>query len=113
MIQRFNVVYLSDADEFLGTMPQKAREKMLFNIRKAQYTIDPQVFKKLDATDIWEFRTKFSGMEYRMLAFWDKGSQTLVVATNGFIKKTQKTPSREIDRAIQLRALYFKAKNNI
>lgn len=113
MIERFHVVYLSDADAFLSTLPHKVREKILFNIRKAKYITDPKLFKKLEGTDIWEFRTKYGGMEYRLLAFWDKGRQTLVVATNGFVKKTQKTPMREIDRAVQLKNLYFKTKDSL
>ena len=48
-----------------------------------------------------------------MLAFWDKSEDitTLVLATHGFIKKTQKTPSREIKRAEEIRKQYFEQKN--
>ena len=52
--------------------------------------IDPELFKKLDDTDIWEFRTFYNKVKYRLLAFWDKdnGTNTLVIATHVFIKKT-------------------------
>jgi phage-related protein len=62
--------------------------------------------------DIWEFRTRFKSKQIRLLAFWDKrGSKgTLVIATHGFVKKTQKTPNREIERAIELRRDYLKKK---
>jgi hypothetical protein len=46
------------------------------------------------------------------LAFWDKSdnSKTLVIATHGFVKKIDKVPGGEIDRAIRIRAKYFEAK---
>jgi hypothetical protein len=48
------------------------------------------------------------------LAFWDKSDnqETLVIATHGFIKKVDKVPENEIDRAEKLRERYFKNKNN-
>ena len=51
----------------------------------------------------------FSNKQIRLLAFWDKRSNidTLVIATNGFIKKTQKTPKKEINKAEQIRKEYF------
>lgn len=35
------------------------------------------------------------------------GKGTLVIATHGFVKKTQKTPKREIEKAEQLRKEYL------
>ena len=71
--------------------------------------MDKELFKKLN-DDIWEFRTRYQGMTYRLLAFWDNEAGRLVVATHGFIKKTQKTPADEIARAETLRKEYFKRK---
>ena len=49
-----------------------------------------------------------------MLAFWDKdnGTNVLVIATHGFVKKTQKTPSKEIGKAESIRKAYFTIKNS-
>ena len=58
-----------------------------------------ELFKKLENSEIWEFRTLHNGIAYRLFAFWDTDAQTLVVATHGIIKKTQKTPKKEIARA--------------
>ncbi len=110
MIERFKVIYTSEVDEFLDSLPQKAKDKILSNIRKSKYVIDPKLFKKLDGTDIWEFRTKYDGIQYRLLAFWDTITNSLVVATHGFIKKVQKTPRQQIKRAEEIRAMYFKQK---
>lgn len=61
--------------------------------------------------DIWEFRTSWQGMAYRLFAFWDKDGETLVVATHGLVKKTQKTPKSEIKRAQAIRKEYLESKN--
>jgi phage-related protein len=49
---------------------------------------------------------------YRLLAFWDKTEKedTLVLATHGFIKKTNKTPKTEIKKAEEIRKEYFERK---
>lgn len=65
----------------------------------------------MEGSEIWEFRTLYQGIAYRLFAFWDKDSETLIVATNGFIKKTQKTPAKELAKAETLRTRYFNAKN--
>ena len=46
-------------------------------------------------------------MAYRLLAFWDKDMKALVIASHGFIKKKQKTPSNEIKRAEDLMKKYY------
>ncbi len=69
--------------------------------------MDKDLFKKLDDTNIWEFRTLFNGISYRLFSFWDTEQETLVIATHGIIKKTQKTPSKEISKAEEIRKQYF------
>jgi phage-related protein len=85
---------------------------MLYIIDLAEQTNDPRLFKKLQG-DIWEYRTKYAGMQIRLLAFWDKteSKDTLVVATHGFIKKVDKIPANEIQRAIKLRERYIDNKH--
>jgi hypothetical protein len=56
MNQKFEVVFLEEATEFLDNMDPKAREKILYNITKSSFTNDPKLFKKLTSS-IWEFRT--------------------------------------------------------
>ncbi len=51
-----------------------------------------------------------SKIAYRLFAFWDTESDTLIVATHGIIKKTQKTPSKEIAKAEKLKEIYFNNK---
>lgn len=73
--------------------------------------MDNELFKKLDGTDIWEFRTIYAGVAYRLLAFWDTEADTIVIAANGFLKKTQKTPSGEIHKAEEVMKRYFRTKH--
>ena len=53
---------------------------------------------------------RYNKTAYRLFAFWDKDEETLVIATHGIIKKTQKTPSKEIAKAEAIRKEYFKNK---
>ena len=107
---RFNVIYMDEAVKFLESLDENVRGKIAYNIGKAMLVIDKELFKKMGDSDIWEFRTLYGGMSYRLLAFWDTDEETLVIATNGFVKKTQKTPLKEIAKAEELRKLYFNSK---
>jgi len=57
--EKFKVQLLEEAVEFLDSLDEKAREKIIYNIRKAQVTSDKSLFKKL-TDEIWEFRTLFN-----------------------------------------------------
>ena len=108
MSEYFDILLTDEVEEFLDKIDEKARDKIIYNIDKAKYSLDPKIFKKL-TKEIWEFRTKYRSTQYRLLAFWDRrdNKDTLVIATHGFIKKTQKTPMSEIDRAIKIKEFYF------
>ena len=108
---KFSVIYSENVISFLNTLPEKAKAKVMFNVAKARYNQDPKLFKKLVGTDIWEFRTLYNGIQYRLLSFWDTDLNAYVIATHGFIKKTQKTPLKEIERAEAIREEYYKSKN--
>ena len=111
MIPHFKVELLPEAVLFLENLDDKTREKIYYNIRKSQAANDNELLKKLNDC-IWEFRTLYNGKAYRLFAFWDKidGKETLVVATHGILKKTQKTPSKEIKKAEEIRKQYLKYK---
>ena len=103
---------MKKASEFLSSLPEKAQKKITYNLLKVEGgEINKELFKKLDDTEIWEFRTLFNGVSYRLFAFWDTTSDTLIVATHGIIKKTNKTPKKEIKTAEALRTEYFDNKN--
>ncbi len=111
MIKRFEAVLLEEAMKFLRKQNLKSKNKILQNIERASEKTDPKLFKKLQG-EIWEFRTLYSGLQFRLLAFWDKTDRqdTLVLATHGTIKKTSKVDQKEIDKAERIRMQYFKDK---
>jgi phage-related protein len=110
----FETRFLDEADNFIASLKPKTVKKILYNIDLAEQTNDPRLFKKLKK-EIWEFRTKYDGLQVRLLAFWDKtnNEETLVIATHGFIKKVDKVPGNEIDRAIKIKEQYFRTKKKI
>jgi len=110
-MQKFQTRFLEEADKFISELDSKTAKKILYNIDLAEQTNDPKLFKKLQ-NDIWEFRTIFSGLQIRLLAFWDKSdnTDTLVFATHGFIKKVDKVPKNEIERAVRIKEQYFENK---
>ena len=109
--KRFDTRLLEEAFEFVQNQDLKVRKKIFQNIRRAEQHSDPKFFKKL-TNEIWEFRTLYSGIQYRLLAFWDKEdkTETLVFATHGIIKKTSKVDKKEIGKAENIRAKYLKNK---
>src|SRR5580658_229699 len=112
MIERFEVLFMTEAREFIAGLDLKTRSKIIFNVDKARLHNDKELFKKL-TNEIWEFRTLFNKSHYRLFAFWDKtgNKESFVIATHGILKKTDKTPNKEIEKAEALRMLYFKQKN--
>ncbi|MEQ8773977.1 MAG: type II toxin-antitoxin system RelE/ParE family toxin [Marinoscillum sp.] len=111
MEKKFEIKLLEEAFSFIKSQNNKVQDKIFYNIRKAQILNDPKLFKKLNQ-NIWEFRTKYAGLQYRILAFWDKenNEMTLVCGTHGFVKKTDKVSSQEIEKAEQMRVEYFEQK---
>ena len=112
MRQKFDVILLGEVWDLLDSIDDKSKDKILYNIDKAKYVNDPELFKKLDEL-IWEFRTKYKKTYYRLLSFWDKTDkiESLVVVTHGIIKKTDKIPKPEIEKAKAIMKQYFEQKS--
>lgn len=111
-MNKFNVIFLTEAREFLLELNEKSRDKIIFNIDRSRIKNDSDLFKKLKG-EIWEFRTFYNKTYFRIFAFWDKSEkiETLVLATHGLVKKTGKTPEKEIEKAENIRLRYFQLKN--
>src|SRR5690625_7936095 len=93
----FETVFLEEVKKFLKTLHPKSARKVLYNIDLAEQTNDPRLFKKLKS-EIWEFRTKYVGLQVRLLAFWDKtyNKENDVIAAHCYIKKRDKNQTDEI-----------------
>lgn len=71
--------------------------------------VSQNYLKHLEGTDgLFEARVQLGSNIWRVFCFFDKGR--LVILLNGFQKKTQKTPKKEIDKAIQLKKEYYESK---
>jgi phage-related protein len=105
------IILTVEARDFLHSLPRDAINKITYNMRKVQCgIIDNDIFKKLENSNIWEFRTLYNHNAYRLFAFWDTDEETLIIATHGIKKKTQKTPTKEIAKAERIRKQYFEQK---
>ena len=107
---KVNILLTDEATAFVRSQPEKVQKKITYNIRRIERgEVDKDLFKKLN-DDIWELRSSFNGMCYRLLAFWDKDQNSLIIATHGFVKKTWKIPQKEIARAETIMKEYFNNK---
>ncbi len=83
--------------EFIDSQPAKVAQKIVWVLKVVQELekLPKTYFKKITDTDFYEVRIEMSGNIYRLLGFFHKGN--IVILTNGFQKKTQKTPKNEIE----------------
>ena len=97
---------------FFNSLPAKVRDKIdyvLFLITVAD-RIPRKFFEHITGTDgLFEIRIEFESNIYRIFCCFDEGN--LVVLFNGFQKKSQKTPQKEIDKALKIKQEYFNEKN--
>ncbi|MDD4476459.1 MAG: type II toxin-antitoxin system RelE/ParE family toxin [Eubacteriales bacterium] len=68
----------------------------------------PSRYIKFIRDGIWEYRVSHLRKEFRLLYFYD--GQTIIILLNCFLKKTQKTPLQEIEKAIKLKKEYYEQK---
>ena len=102
----------SPVEEFIDGLTDKQAQKVAWVLKLIEDLdiIPAHYLKKLTNTDdIWEARIQFGGSIFRILGFENEGQ--FVVLTNGFAKKTQKTPKREIELAEQRKKIYLKEEN--
>ena len=97
---------------FLASLPEDVRKKIAYNVRRVLAgEVNKDLLAKLDDSEgIWEFRTRFKKTKYRIFSFWDKDTDTIIVATHGIVKKTQKIPPKEIAKAEEIKRKYFELK---
>src|SRR3990170_1488716 len=92
----------SPIETFLDSLTGKQAQKVTWVLQSIEEldVVPIQYFKKLiDSENIWEVRIQFGNDIFRLLGLFERGA--LLILTNGFAKKTQKTPSQEIALAIR------------
>ena len=95
-------------NEFYVAQSEKVRRKIAQTLVWLQ-TLDrlpTSILKSIEGKKgLFEIRVEFGGDIFRIFCCFDEGS--LVILFNGFQKKTQKTPSNEIEKADKLMKEYF------
>jgi phage-related protein len=97
--------------DFYLSLEDKEQEKVeyVFDIVKNLHLVPKKFLKHIEGTDgLFEIRVSSGQNEFRIFCFFDSGM--LVILLSGFKKKTQKTPKKEIDRALKLMKEYFTEK---
>lgn len=102
-------VYGPDFWEFFYQQSKKVQERILWTIRVIRdfQMISEKYLKHID-DGIYEIRISSGSNIFRIFCFFDEGK--LVILLNGFQKKTQKTPTKEIERAKKLKIQYYEDK---
>jgi phage-related protein len=105
------ISYKNHFEDFLLKQPEKVQNK-IFKVIEAIETLEqvPSTYLKsiTGSKGLYEARIKLASNIWRVFCFFDKGK--LVVLLNGFTKKTQKTPKKEIQKAINLMNEYYQEK---
>jgi phage-related protein len=105
------VAYKDYFEDFLKKQPIKVQNK-IFKIIEAIETLErvPKNYLKAiyGTKGLYEARISLASNIWRVFCFFDKDK--LVILLNGFVKKTRKTPQKEIQKAIKLMNEYYQEK---
>lgn len=96
------IAYENYYKDFFDTLDKGTQEKVLYGLLllKTQDRL-PAKYVKFLKEGLYELRIEWQGNIYRIFFCYDEGH--IVILFNGFQKKTQKTPDREIDKALKLK----------
>lgn len=110
-IVRKIITYKHYFDDFLQKLSWQEKEKFLrsLDLLTTEDRI-PSHYIKFIRDGIFEFRSNYGNTEFRVFFIYD--GNTIVVLFNAFKKKTQKTPEKEIKKAIKLKEEYYATKGN-
>lgn len=104
------IIYFGDYfKNFIESLNEDVREKIdyVLDMLKKLKKVNPKFVKHI-RDGLFELRVTFEGNIYRVFFIFDKGN--IVVLFNGFQKKSQKTPLKEIEKAIRIKNEYYEYK---
>lgn len=105
------VFYKEYFQTFFNKQSKKVKDKIVwtFDLIEDTQRVPETYLKHIEGTDgLFEIRIQFGSDIFRIFCFFDKGQ--LIILANGFQKKTQKTPKKEIELAIKIKSEYEKEK---
>ena len=101
------ILYKNYFSEFYEKQKQKVKDKILwtFRIIETQQQIPTDYLKHMEGTKgLYEIRVQQGNDIFRVFCFFDEGR--IIVLSNGFQKKSQKTPKNEIEKALKIKREY-------
>lgn len=99
--------YKNHFQDFFSKQNRKVKAKIVWTLELIEdlQRVPETYLKHLENTDgLYEIRVQLGSDIFRIFCFFDKGH--LVVTVNGFQKKSQKTPKKEIEMALKIKAEY-------
>jgi phage-related protein len=105
--QRTIVFYKDYFQEFFEKQRDKVKDKIIwtFDLIEELQIVPETYLKHIEKSDgLFEIRVQQGSDIFRIFCFFDKGK--LVIITNGFQKKMQKTPKQEIEKALKIKQEY-------
>lgn len=104
---RTTLFYKNYFREFFEKQRDKVKAKIIWTLELIEdvQKVPETYLKYMENTDgLYEIRVQLGSDIFRIFCFFDEGK--LVVLANGFQKKTQKTPQKEIEKALKIKAEY-------
>lgn len=104
-------IYKRYFPDFFDKQRQKVKDKIIWTFKLIEeiQNVPETYLKHLEGTTgLFEIRVQSGSDIFRIFCFFDEGK--LVVLANGFQKKTQKTPIKEIEKALKIKQLYHEEK---
>lgn len=105
---RTAIFYKDYFEKFFLEQTAKVKAKIIWTIELIEELerISEVYLKHIESTDgLYEIRVKHGSDIFRIFCFFDEGK--LIILANGFKKKTQKTPAKEIERALRIKEEYY------
>jgi len=108
------VFYKQYFEDFFTTLNDRVKVKIdevLFMVTILE-RVPKKFLKSIEGTKgLFEIRIEYEGNIYRIFCCFDRGN--LVVLFNGFQKKSQKTPLKELEKAERIMKTYFDEQKEI
>jgi len=104
---RTAIFYKDYFEEFFVKQRDKVKDKIIWTLELIQELerVPETYLKHIENTDgLYEIRVQQGSDIFRIFCFFDQGQ--LIILTNGFQKKTQKTPNKEIEKALKIKNEY-------
>lgn len=109
MIERRIIAYKSYYKDFMRTLTETERKKIHYglDLLAMQERVSKKFVKHIK-DGLYELRTEYESNIYRIFFIFDE--DRIVVLFNGFHKKTQEIPQKEIQKALRIKKDYYESK---